>query len=134
MEERREAARVEVDTAIYIFWGETEGGLNSGKITSLSSKGCFVQTKAEAYANQTIFIRMRLPTERWMLLRGEVIHALNKVGFGMRFTGSSTEDNSMLALLVEYYREDPTVVVGVICEKDKSALKARRVNLEPVRR
>ena len=134
MEERREAARVEVDTAIYIFWGETEGGLNSGKITSLSSKGCFVQTKAEAYANQTIFIRMRLPTERWMLLRGEVIHALSKVGFGMRFTGSSAEDNSMLALLVEYYREDPAVVVGVICERDESMLKARRVNLGPVRR
>ncbi len=134
MEERREAARVEVDTAIYIFWGETEAGLNSGKITSLSSKGCFVQTKAEAYADQTIFIRMRLPTERWLLLRGDVIHARSRVGFGMRFTELSDADNSMLMLLVEYYREDPTVVVGVICERDESALKARRVNLEPVRR
>ncbi|HEX8707893.1 MAG TPA: PilZ domain-containing protein [Pyrinomonadaceae bacterium] len=119
--EQREAERVgvtEVDTAIYILWVDTDEASGSGKITSLSSLGCFIQTKAEARLASSIFIRLRLPTERWLLLTGEIIHITRRVGFGVRFTGLTAEDQAMLALLVEYYSESPTVLVGTICESE----------------
>src|SRR5215210_7923979 len=94
MEDSREAERVEIDTAIYILWGVDES-LRGGKITSLSTRGCFVQTKSEAEAGQLISIRNRLPTERWMLLEGEVKHVLKRVGFGVEFTGLAKGDADM---------------------------------------
>ncbi len=117
MEDLREAERVEIDTAIYILWG-TDESLRGGKITSLSIKGCFIQTRSEAASGQMISIRIRLPTERWMLLEGEVVHVLKRVGFGVEFTGLAGGDAGMLNLLVDYFCDDLQIVSGVLCEED----------------
>ena len=117
MEDLREAERVEIDTAIYILWG-TDESLRGGKITSLSIKGCFIQTRSEASEGQMIAIRIRLPTERWMLLEGEVKHVLKRVGFGVQFTGLARGDAGMLTLLMDYFCDDAQIVSGVLCEED----------------
>lgn len=118
MEGQRESERVEIETALYILWEMADGPLGSGKITSLSRTGCFVQTKSEAQAGCGIAIRLRLPTERWMLLRGEITRVLRKVGFGVRFTELEFVDQEMLALLLEYYSEERVVHTAVICEPE----------------
>ena len=137
MEDLREAERVEIDPAIYILWG-TDESLRGGKITSLSIKGCFIQTRSEAVSGQIISIRIRLPTERWMVLEGEVKHVLKRVGFGVQFTGLAKGDASMLNLLVDYFGEDLQIVSGVLCEedaarrKDIKRIKGGRVLLGPL--
>lgn len=138
MEESREAERVEIDTAIYILWG-TDESLRGGKITSLSVKGCFVQTRSEAFAGQMISIRIRLPTERWMVLEGQVKHVLKRVGFGVQFTGLAKGDAGMLTLLVDYFCDDAQIVSGILCEdgdaargKDIKRIKGGRVLVGPV--
>jgi hypothetical protein len=138
MEESREAERVEIDTAIYILWGG-EDSLRGGKITSLSKKGCFIQTRSEALAGQMIKIRIRLPTERWMMLAGQVRHVLRRVGFGVQFTELDEGDASMLALLVDYYRDDSEIFSGLLCEegdatrrKDIARIKGGRVLIGPL--
>ncbi|HEV2912294.1 MAG TPA: PilZ domain-containing protein [Pyrinomonadaceae bacterium] len=137
MEYSRETERVEIDAAIYILWGTGES-LRGGKITSLSTRGCFVQTRSEAVAGQTISIRIRLPTERWMLLEGEVKHILRRVGFGVQFTEMSEGDAGMLALLVDYFRDDAQIVSGQLCEdevapsKDVTRIKGGRVLVGPI--
>jgi hypothetical protein len=125
MEELREAERVEIDTAIYILWGGADS-LRGGKITSLSKKGCFIQTRSEALSGQMIEIRIRLPTERWMMLEGEVKHVLRRVGFGVQFTGLAEGDASMLDLLVDYYRDDSEIVSGLLCAEDEDGSPRRK--------
>ncbi|HEX8775187.1 MAG TPA: PilZ domain-containing protein [Pyrinomonadaceae bacterium] len=126
MEDSREAERVEIDTAIYILWGADES-LRGGKITSLSTRGCFVQTKSEAEAGQLISIRIRLPTERWMLLGGEVKHVLRRVGFGVQFAELSEGDAGMLGLLVEFYRDETQIVSGVLCDEGDARRNVQRI-------
>ncbi|HEX8138264.1 MAG TPA: PilZ domain-containing protein [Pyrinomonadaceae bacterium] len=126
MQDSREAERVEIDTAIYILWG-TDESLRGGKITSLSTKGCFVQTRSEATAGQVISIRIRLPTERWMLLAGEVRHVLRRVGFGVQFTQMAADDAGMLDLLVEYFGDDAQVISGVLCEDNGASRNIQRI-------
>jgi hypothetical protein len=136
MQDSREAERVEIDTAIYILWG-ADDSLRGGKITSLSTKGCFVQTRSEASAGQMISIRIRLPTERWMLLAGQVRHVLRRVGFGVQFTPMAADDAGMLDLLVEYFGDDAQVVSGILCEdngqrRNVQRIKGGRVLVGPV--
>lgn len=136
MEYSREAERVEIDTAIYILWGVDES-LRGGKITSLSTRGCFVQTKSEAEAGQLISIRIRLPTERWMLLEGVVRHVLKRVGFGVQFAELSEGDAGMLGLLVEFYRDETQIISGILCDegetrKDVQRIKGGRVLVGPI--
>jgi hypothetical protein len=126
MQDLREAERVEIDTAIYILWG-TDESLRGGKITSLSTTGCFVQTRSEASAGQMISIRIRLPTERWMLLAGEVRHVLRRVGFGVQFKQMAVDDAGMLDLLVEYFGDDAQVISGVLCEERGASRNIQRI-------
>ena len=126
MEDSREAERVEIDTAIYILWGVDES-LRGGKITSLSTRGCFVQTRSEAEAGQLISIRIRLPTERWMLLGGEVKHVLKRVGFGVQFSELAGSDAGMLGLLVEFYRDETQIVSGIICDEGDAGRNVQRI-------
>ena len=106
MDDRRKTERF--PTSFYVFWGETEECLRSGKVTSLSAGGCFIQTRAPVAKGDLIFIRLPRPTEGWLLLRGEVVYYLQKAGPGVRFVELKDEDRSVLAQLIEHYREDRT--------------------------
>lgn len=123
MQQRRESERVEVETALYILWEAGGEAVGSGKITSLSRDGCFVQTRSGPATGQPIQIRLRLPTERWMTLKGSVVHLLRKVGFGVRFADLTGADGEMLALLIDYYREEPLVLTATVCEPESGAGK-----------
>lgn len=125
MEEKRESGRVEVDTAIYILWGESPDDLHSGKMTNMGERGCFIQTRAEVLKGAEVFVRLRLPTERWLLLRGEVVHVTRRVGFGVEFKGLDEEDAGMIRLLVEFYSEERTVVSAVVCEPETESVEKK---------
>ncbi len=125
MEEKRESGRVEVDTAIYILWGESPDDLHSGKMTNIGEHGCFIQTRAEVSKGKEVFVRLRLPTERWLLLRGEVVHVTRRVGFGVEFKGLDEEDAGMIRLLVEFYSEERTVVSAVVCEPEAESVEKK---------
>lgn len=104
MDNRKDGERVK--TALPCNWGLSEDGPRNGNITSLSHNGCFVQTTARATENQIVYVNCWLPTERWFALCGRVAYCLAKVGFGLNFTGLTTEQREMLAILIEYHREE----------------------------
>ncbi|MBD0327024.1 MAG: PilZ domain-containing protein, partial [Pyrinomonadaceae bacterium] len=79
----------------------------NGKITSLSSRGCFVKTTAVATDGQTVFVNCWLPERRWMMLCGTVIYHIEKVGFGMIFTELNDERQATIHSLIEHYRDNP---------------------------
>ena len=104
MDKRREGERVK--TALPCNWGLSEDSPRNGNITSLSQTGCFIQTKANATENQIVYVNCWLPSERWLALRGKVAYHLPKVGFGLTYLDLTGEQRQMLALLIEYHRED----------------------------
>ena len=104
MDNRKDGERVK--TALPCNWGLSEDSPRNGNITSLSQTGCFIQTKANATENQIVYLNCWLPSERWLALRGTVAYHLPKVGFGLTYLDLTGEQRQMLALLIEYHRED----------------------------
>jgi PilZ domain len=95
-----------VATTLSCNWGLSEDCPRNGKITSLSAKSCFVQTKAIANDGQQVFVKCWLPSERWLPLRGTVSYALPRVGFSITFAELSEEQQQMLELLIDYFRTE----------------------------
>ena len=104
MDNRKEGERVK--TALPCNWGLSEDSPRNGNITSLSHAGCFIQTKANATEEQTVYVNCRLPSQRWFALRGRVAYHLPKVGFGLAFLNLTGEQKQMIAFLIEYHREE----------------------------
>ena len=101
--EKREVERVRA--SLPVNWGDTKICLLSGKITSLSIKGCFLQTEFEHLAQKTIFISNQLKNKKWILMQGEVVYHLDKIGLGVQFKELSYENKLILANLVESSRQ-----------------------------
>ncbi|MGI9106274.1 MAG: response regulator [Pyrinomonadaceae bacterium] len=95
-----------VQTAIPIDWGVTEACPHIGTITSLSVKGCLVQTDhTEPLYDKPIFVQFKLPQRTWVSVRGEVLYYLRGSGFGLGFKEMSDESKALIALLVDQRRQ-----------------------------
>ena len=105
METTRERTRVKTDLGC--SWGLTDACPRNGKITSLSSRGCFVKTTAATTDGQTIFVNCWLPDRRWLLLSGTVLYNIEKIGFGLTFTDLNEEQKEGVSSLIEYFRHNP---------------------------
>lgn len=96
-------------TSIPCEWGVSKNYNRSGKILSLSAKGCLISTDhVEPLYGKTIHLRFPLPDDEWMTLEGEVIYYLRDVGFAVEFAGLTDMIRYLLSRLVEGYRKgDP---------------------------
>ena len=72
-----------------VDWGETRACTQTGRVTSLSVGGCFIQTPLEVAEGTPLFIRLLLApgSERVSegLVRGEVLYHLPQFGIGVKF-------------------------------------------------
>jgi hypothetical protein len=85
-------------------WGYSEDTPRNGKITSLSLKNCFVQTKAIVTEGQRIYVRCWLPERRWLSLNGTVKSCLERVGFSYNFGELSDEQRESIKSLISHFR------------------------------
>jgi hypothetical protein len=99
---RRMAERVK--TQIQCTWGTTKECPRNGQITSLSGRGAFILTKAVVSVGQNVFVRIWLPSERWMAVRASVIYQLAEVGFGVSFVELTDDEFSEVEALIDHYR------------------------------
>jgi hypothetical protein len=90
-----------VKTNIDCIFGVTPETTRTGKITSLSVAGCFVKTTIWATDVPIIYIRLWLESQRWLPLQGSVLYHLDKIGFGLRFSNLTPQDESALKELIE---------------------------------
>ena len=98
--QHREVKRIAV--SIPVAWDVTPQCLRAGTITSLSIKGCLIETDlGQPLEGKTLFLRFAVPGGKEMLLHGEVLYYLRRVGFGMEFRELSEEDKKRLQELVE---------------------------------
>jgi len=52
-----------------------------------------------------LLFRLRLPTGRWLMMTGEVTHAHDGAGFGVRFVGLPEMTQMALTPFIEHMRE-----------------------------
>jgi hypothetical protein len=96
-----------VPTLLPVEWGLTKRYEYQGKIVSLSSGGCLLETAAvQPLYGKRIFIRLPLPNKDFSELQGEVAYFLRDVGFGVQFSELTDDDKSILRLLMQHYREN----------------------------
>ena len=100
--QRRKLQRVAV--TIPVNWGMTRACLNSGTLTSLSSKGCLIKTDSpEALSIQVIYLRFQLPGGVRMMLQGRVLYYLKQEIFGVEFTPLAEQDRLKLDQFVTHH-------------------------------
>jgi Tfp pilus assembly protein PilZ len=99
MEDKRNSKRVVM--SLEIKWGRSEEYLRNGRITSMSLRGCFIQTKAMAIKGTTVLLNLWLPERKWYSLPGEVIYVMEKIGFGVRFNDLTDEDAALINTFIE---------------------------------
>jgi hypothetical protein len=85
-------------------FGATPDTPRSGIVTSIGLKGCFVKTKALVTKGQQLFVRVWMPENRWLRLRGTVKYHTDRVGFGVTFEELAEGEINDLAGLVEALR------------------------------
>jgi hypothetical protein len=93
-----------VRTQIQCTWGTTKECPRNGQITSLSGRGAFILTKAVVAVGQNVFVRIWLPSERWMAVRALVLYQLAEVGFGIAFVELADDEFSQIEALIDHYR------------------------------
>ena len=102
MEDRKRQTRFITDLSC--TFGATPDAPRSGKITSLSSTGCFVKTKAMVTKRQALYLRIWMPENRWLRLCGAVNYNMEGVGFSLGFTANGEEEKADLDRLLEELR------------------------------
>ncbi len=109
--EHRKNPRVKV--SIIVDWSEAPACIYSGRITSLSVRGCFIQTDREAIKGGPVFIRFMVAPESQKVLTGviygRVLYHFEKVGLGVEFKRLRNEDERDLQDLINFYRSSNDV-------------------------
>lgn len=91
--ERRHAPRINVN--LPARW---EGVLTQqeASVTSLSKNGCFLLTGGEVEPKELIRLEIKLPDGDYIYFWGEVVDPANEIGFALRFTSWTDEDEDRL--------------------------------------
>ncbi|HEV2800212.1 MAG TPA: hypothetical protein VGW12_06935 [Pyrinomonadaceae bacterium] len=94
-------------TSISCNWGWDESVPKHGKVTSLSLRGCFLQTTVYGERDKLLHIHLWLPTSRWLKLRGAIMYTMEGIGFGIRFDAPDHEDEQHLLSAINYFAANP---------------------------
>jgi PilZ domain len=103
-DERRREGRV--TAVIEVLW-EGASGKHEARTSDIHTGGCFIDSIAEVAVGEIIRFKLRLPSEDWIEVKGEVAYRYPNAGFGVRFLSISSEaDRKRLEWLVkaEAYR------------------------------
>lgn len=103
-DERRRQGRV--TAFIEVLW-EGASGKYEARTGDIHTAGCFIDSIGEVAVGEIIRFKLRLPSEEWIEVKGEVAYTYPNAGFGVRFLSISSEaDRKRLEWLVkaEAYR------------------------------
>jgi hypothetical protein len=96
MQERRTATRNSADLSVRWESLKTSG---HGAICDLSISGCFILTGGEASPRELVRLTALLPHEI-VTLWGNVVYAINEMGFAIRFVCESQSDRQVIERLI----------------------------------
>jgi len=97
-EDKRSDQRV--STNLPSRWGGLTGD-HEGRIEDLSLWGCFLNTTGRADIGEVIGVEIELPSGEWLALGGEVTSYQQGIGFGIKFTFLTEEEEETLKELMK---------------------------------
>lgn len=97
-EERRSDKRVGVNLSTR--WVGTTG-THEGRVEDLSVHGCFVNTTGAVDVGEIVSLLIKLPTDKWLPLRGKVVSAQQMIGYSLSFHILDEKEQQSLKDLVE---------------------------------
>ncbi|HSS19622.1 MAG TPA: PilZ domain-containing protein [Pyrinomonadaceae bacterium] len=90
-----------------VDWGETRACAETGRVTSLSVGGCFIETLQEVAVGKPLFIRLLLAPGSKRANEGmvwaKVLYHLPKLGFGVKFKKLPGGYVNHIEDIVEFY-------------------------------
>ena len=92
-EEKRRYGRLPL--VIETSW-EGSGIKASARTTDISATGCFVDTLGPAEVGDTVNLKLTLRNGEHVMVEGEVMYQMPRVGFGVRFTNITDSDRLRL--------------------------------------
>jgi len=95
--DRRSAPRV--DSNLTARW-EGVAAQHTATVTSLSVNGCFILTGGTVEPKELVRLEIDLPGGEPIYLWAEVVEAATEIGFSVRFTSTSEEDQARLESFV----------------------------------
>ena len=101
--------RRRVLTVLDCNWGWDESVPKHGKVTSLSLRGCFLQTTVYGERDKLLHVHLWLPEGEWLKLRAVVLYAIQGVGFGVSFCEPDDEDERRLLSTMSHFEAHPPV-------------------------
>jgi len=102
MSERRTENRLEV--CLDAIWDGALGNRHT-RVADLSEGGCYIDSIAEVYVGEFLYLKIQLPNDQWLELTGEVAHRVARLGFGVRFVDLSDEQLQTLRWLITHLTE-----------------------------
>jgi hypothetical protein len=88
-----------ISTNLPARWGGITGD-HEGRIEDLSLGGCFVNTMGRADVGEIVGVEIKLPSGEGLELRGEVTSYQQGIGFGLRFSFLTDEEEQTLRDLI----------------------------------
>src|ERR1041384_3584132 len=88
-----------VPTNLPAKWGSVTAD-HEGRIEDLSLWGCFVNTSGRVDVGELVGVEIRLPSDEWLSLRGEVTSYQIGTGFGLKFSFLTEEEEETLQQLI----------------------------------
>ena len=97
--ERREDPRRVVSVEA---WWEGLSGRHQARVSDLSMGGCFIDTLGRADVGEFMLLALKLPTGRWLRLRGQVASvSAHETGFSVAFTYLTEDEQDALTQLLD---------------------------------
>lgn len=97
-DDKRSVNRVSVNLASK-WCGVT--GTHESRIEDLSVKGCFVNTTGAVDVGEIVSLLIKLPSGRWLPLRGKVVSCQQMIGFSLTFSILDEMERESLSKLVK---------------------------------
>jgi hypothetical protein len=95
-DEKRSSERVTVN--LVVKWDSLSGSYEA-KLEDISLTGCFINTTGQVLMNEVINLEVLLPSGEWLPLTGEVRTHQPGIGFGVRFSSLTKEQEQVVAKL-----------------------------------
>ena len=102
MSERRTDTRLEV--CLDAVWDGALGNRLT-RVADLSEGGCYIDSIAEVYVGEFLYLKIQLPNGQWLELTGEVAHRVSRLGFGVRFLDLTHDQFHTLRWLINHLTE-----------------------------
>jgi hypothetical protein len=90
---RRTDDRVSINLSVR--W-EGLSGRHEARIEDVSLGGCFVNTNGRVDMGEIVVFEIKLPSEEWLTLRGEVVSFQEGIGFGVVFSFLTDDEEQAL--------------------------------------